>query len=188
MPTYEYLGRALTLPEVRALFPHISLPADPTPEQLAPYDITVIPDPEPDAGAALAEARGAKLAELAEAFERAEANGHFASPTLGFEVDASARANRDVQGLLTLLEASGGAETAYCDYGNTMRTVTLAQLRALQLELIAYGQALYARKWALRAAIEAADSVAALDAVEVEFDTLPAPALPAAEPPAGGEA
>ena len=138
------------------------------------------PDPEPDPGAALALAKAAKLTELATAFEEANARGHFASPTLGFEVDATERANRDVQGLLTLLEASGGTETPYCDYGNAMRTVTLEQLRALQLELIAYGQALYARKWALRTAIAAAASVEEVEAVEIEFDTLPAPTLPTA--------
>lgn len=187
MPTYEFLGTRYTLPELRRQFPDISLPAQPTAEQLAPYDITVIPDPEPDPGAALALARAAKLTELATAFEAANARGHFASPTLGFEVDATERANRDVQGLLTLLEASGGTETAYCDYGNAMRTVTLEQLRALQLELIAWGQALYARKWALRTAIAAAASVEDVEAVEIEFDTLPAPTLPSAAEQATGD-
>lgn len=181
MPMYEYKGHVYALLDLMRLFlPHVSLPAQPTAEQLAPYGITVIPDPEPDPGAALALARAAKLTELAAAFEAANAHGHFCSPTLGFEVDATERANRDVQGLLTLLEASGGTETAYCDYGNVMRTVTLEQLRALQLELIAWGQALYARKWALRTAIAAAASVEAVEAVEIEFDTLPAPTVPAA--------
>ena len=59
-----------------------------------------------------------------------------------------------------------------------MRTVTLDQLRILQLEIIAYGQALYTRKWALRTAVETAATLDAVQAVEIEFDTLPAPVLP----------
>ena len=40
----------------------------------------------------------------------------------------------------------------------------------MRLEVIAYGQALYARKWELRAAIESAESVAEVQAVDINFD------------------
>ena len=178
MPMYQYDDNVYTLPELRALFPQVSLPAAPTADALAPLGVTVIPDPEPDTGAALAEAKAGRLADLADAFERSQQEGHFAS-SLGFEVDGTERANRDVQGLLTLMEATGATEKLFCDYGNVMRLVTLDQLKILQLELIVYGQMLYARKWELRAAIEAAENADAVAAVEINFDTLPAPTLSA---------
>lgn len=177
MTMYRYTDRTMTLPELRAALPQISLPARPTPETLAPLGVTVIPDPEPDAVALLAEARAVRLAELDAAFEAAQRQGHFCSPSLGFEVDANERANRDVAGLITVLRATGQAATTFCDYGNVMRQATLEQLKTLQLELLVYGQMLYARKWALRTAINSAENAETIRAVEIEFDTLPAPTL-----------
>ena len=84
---------------------------------------------------------------------------------------------RDVAGLITVLEATGQTETQFCDYGNVMRTVTLAQLGTLQLEIIVYGQMLYARKWELREAVNAAQTPEAVAAIEINFDDLPAPVV-----------
>ena len=58
-----------------------------------------------------------------------------------------------------------------------MRTVTLAQLGTLQLEIIVYGQMLYARKWELREAVNAAQTPEAVAAIEINFDDLPAPVV-----------
>lgn len=178
MPLYQYNDKTFTLPELRAAFPQVSLPAAPTADALAPLGVTVLPDPEPDAETLLAQARASRLADLDAAFERAQREGHFGSPSLGFEVDATERANRDVSGLITVLQATGQRETAFCDYGNVMRQVTLDQLKTLQLEIIVYAQMLYARKWDLRAAIVAAENPHDVAAVEINFDTLPAPVLP----------
>ena len=124
----------------------------------------------------LAGARAEKLVQLGDAFEHVQQFGHFGS-SLGFEVDANERANRDVAGLITVLEATGQTETQFCDYGNVMRTVTLAQLGTLQLEIIVYGQMLYARKWELRDSISAAQTPEAVAAIEINFDDLPAPVV-----------
>lgn len=140
-----------------------------------PLEELVPPPPPP---LPLEDVRAAKLAELTSAFEAAEAGGHCVS-SLGFEVDATERANRDVGGLIVSMSQAGApASTYFCDYTNQMRGVTLADLRILQLEIIAYGQQLYARKWQLREAINAATSVAELEAVEIVFDTLSAPQNP----------
>ena len=72
---------------------------------------------------------------------------------------------------------TGQTETQFCDYGNVMRTVTLAQLGTLQLEIIVYGQMLYARKWELRDSISAAQTPEAVAAIEINFDDLPAPVV-----------
>ena len=110
------------------------------------------------------EARAAKLAEINAAFERAGETGHVMS-SLGFEIDANERANRDTEGLITVLTATGAAGTMFCDYNNVMREVTLEQLKRLRLEIIAHGQALYAKKWLLREAANAAQTVADIQAV-----------------------
>lgn len=145
MPTYQYNDKIYTLPEIRELFSHVSLPAEPMPEALDLLEVSIIPDPEPTAPELLAEARAEIMSVLTEAFEKVQQEGHFLS-SLGFEVDATERSKRDIDGLITILEATGKTETSYCDYGNVMRTVTLDQLKKLQLEIIMYGQMLYARK------------------------------------------
>lgn len=175
MATYQYNEKIYTFPELRLLFPHVSFPAEPTEGDL-PDGVTIIPAPAPDPDADLIEARAAHLQKLAERFEHAEAFGHFGS-ALGFEVDATERANRDVSGLVTLMESTGQASVPFCDYGNVMRPVALAALKALQLELIAHGQLLYARKWTLREAILTAETIEAVQNIEINFDDLPAPTV-----------
>ena len=117
----------------------------------------------------LEEARASALAELADAFAAAEAPGKTMS-SAGFVIDATERSNRDIEGLITSLEATSTPETTFCAADNSFHTVTLDQLRTMRLEVIRHGQALYARKWELRTAIEAAQSVEAVQAVDINFD------------------
>ena len=175
MPVYGYEGKTYTLSELRFLFPHVSFPANPTGEALPP-GVTFVPDAEPMPEELLAAARADRLVRLGDAFEHVQRFGHFGS-SLGFEVDANERANRDVAGLVIMLEATGEKETVFCDYGNSMRRVTLEQLKTLQLELIAYGRMLYARKWELREAVNAARTPEDVAVIEINFDDLPAPVV-----------
>ena len=117
----------------------------------------------------LEEARASALAELADAFAAAEASGKTMS-SAGFIIDATERSNRDIEGLITSMEATGTQETTFCAADNSFHTVTQEQLRSMRLEVIAHGQALYARKWELRTAIETAQSVDAVQAVDINFD------------------
>ena len=117
----------------------------------------------------LSTAKAVKLAELSAVFDQAQATGHTLS-VCGFEVDANETADRNVRGLITKLEATGAPSTPFCDYTNTMRQATLAQLKTIQLEIIGYGEALYARKWALREAVNSAEAVDDVVAVTVSFD------------------
>lgn len=135
--------------------------------------VEIVQVPE-DPDTQLETARAEKAAQLGQSFTQAEAFGHFYS-ALGFEVDATERSNRDVAGLITKMSARGENESVFCDYGNTMRTVSLEELQKLQIELIEYGQMLYARKWELRAAIQSAQSLEALRGIDVNFNDLPAP-------------
>lgn len=48
MSLYEYESKLYTLAQLRRLFPDISFPAYPGPEDLEPLGVTIVPDPEPE--------------------------------------------------------------------------------------------------------------------------------------------
>lgn len=110
----------------------------------------------------------AKLAILDAKWRAAEASGKVQS-SAGFVIDANERANRDVDGLIKRLTALGDDSADFCAADNSYHTVTLEQLKAMQLEIIQYGQGIYAKKWELRTAIANAVTVADLEAVEISF-------------------
>ena len=140
---------------------------------VSPANTNIDPDGRisfsPPAGLSPAEARAAALAALNTAFAAAEASGTLLS-SAGFVIDATERSNRDIEGLITSMEATSTPQTTFCAADNSFHSVTLEQLRAMRLEVIAHGQALYARKWALRQAIEAAETVGAVQAVVISFE------------------
>lgn len=110
----------------------------------------------------------AKLAILDEKWRLAEANGVIES-SAGFSIDATERANRDITGLITGMEATGTDSVTFCAADNTFHEVALSQLKTMLLEIIQHGQALYAKKWELRSAIANAVTVADLEAVDISF-------------------
>lgn len=127
--------------------------------EVAPYEEPVVP---------LEELRAAKLQDLAAWFTWASDNAHLTSTVIGYEIDADETANRNIEGLIKAVEAGNLQEPVYfMDYDNQVRPVDLNMLKVMQLEVIANGQALYQQKWALRSAIEAAQSKAELDAIEI---------------------
>lgn len=134
------------------------------------YQIIAIPGPTPE------ETRTKKLMELSQKHHEAEEIGVIQS-SLGFPVDANERANRDVSGLISQMEMTSIDKTQFCDANNDFHEVTLDNLKTMQLELIQYAQSLYATKWQLRAAIEAASTVDELNAIDIKFvtDFTPAP-------------
>lgn len=104
-------------------------------------------------------------------FELARKGGVVAS-SCGFEIDANDRANTDIDGLIKILTATNESTAAFCDANNMSHEVTLEQLKAMQLEIIRYAEALYARKWQLRSAIEAAMSVDAVNTIVIDFSNI----------------
>ncbi|WP_289106467.1 DUF4376 domain-containing protein [uncultured Bilophila sp.] len=114
--------------------------------------------------------RTRKREELAGAFTMATTTAHLTS-SLGFEIDANDAANRNISGLVTFMENEGAPENLqFCDYNNKFHTVTLADLRTMQQEIITNGSALYARKWAFRDAINAAATAEELNAIVIAFE------------------
>lgn len=134
------------------------------------YRIIAIPGPTPE------EIRTKKLEELSQKHHEAEEIGVIQS-SLGFPIDANERANRDVSGLISQMEMTNLDKTQFCDANNDFQEVTLDNLKTIKLELIQYAQSLYATKWQLRAAIEAAKTVDELNAIDIKFvtDFIPAP-------------
>lgn len=133
------------------------------------FQIVAVPSPSVD------DIKKLRLSELDARFMDWYESGATVTSSLGFIVDSDSRAIMDISGLVTSLEAQP-AETrstvAFMDANNEAHALTLDQLKTLQLEVIQNGQAAYAQKWALRTQIESAESVEALQAIEITFTGL----------------
>lgn len=107
----------------------------------------------------LAREKSVKLAEIKTAFARAETDG-FVMSSLGFRADATRRSIEDIDGLIDLVAAGVLTEPVqFRDYDNAYHSLTLAQLSTLRIETKARGPLLYAHKWELEAALDAAQTV-----------------------------
>ena len=127
------------------------------------------PQPEPEQPTpTFAELKAQKKADLDAAFHTA-CQHPVVMTADGWPADANETANRNVQGLITTMEATGAASVQFCDAENQFHDVTLDELKAIQLQIIELGQALYAKKWELRTAIEAAQDEDALAAIAISF-------------------
>lgn len=104
--------------------------------------------------------------ELNTLHEAAEKEAHILS-SLGFEIDANDRANRDISGLLLTIEESKTVK--FCDYSNIMRDVTRADLETMQIEIVKNAQSLYAQKWLYRSQIDNSKSSTALSNLSFTF-------------------
>ena len=131
--------------------------------QVRRFQIVAIPAPTLEA------VKERKLSELSSKFATAEADAHLTS-SLGIVINAGEKANRDIDGLVKLMEAMPSLETVeFCCYDNSYHTVTLADLKTMQIEVILSGNALYQQKWAFREAINAAKTKEELEAIVIEF-------------------
>jgi len=111
-----------------------------------------------------------KLEELRTTWLDAEATGTVTVD--GITIDATSRSNRDIDGLIVSMEAQGIENTVFCAADNSFHEVTLQQLKDFRLAVIGFGQRLYARKWELRTAIEAAETLEELDGIIISFAEL----------------
>lgn len=124
------------------------------------FQIVAVPAPTLD------ELKAQKLEVLNAAHEQAEEDAHVRS-SLGFEIDADDRANRDIDGILKTI---GDDTVLFCDYENNFHELNRAQCETLQIEIIQNAQALYSQKWQYRTQVEAAESVEELEALEFTFE------------------
>lgn len=120
----------------------------------------------------LDEVRASKLSELDSAFISWYEDKATVTTSLGFVADSDARAMMDVNGLVTTLEAQPAetrATVAFMDANNEPHLLSLEQLKTVQVEIIQNGQSAYQQKWALRTAIESAQTKEELETIEIKF-------------------
>lgn len=114
----------------------------------------------------LADAKAVKIADIKSAFAAAEANG-FVESSLGFRADATRRSIGDIEGLIDLVSSGVlSAPVTFRDYDNAYHSLTLDQLNTLRLEAKGRGPLIYARKWELEGAVDAAETVEAVQAID----------------------
>ena len=117
----------------------------------------------------LEEARTEKLAELEAAFDTASREAHCTS-SVGFEIDADETANRNIEGLVLVMQP--GQTTLFRAYDNTFHEVTREQLETMRKEIVVNSQYLYQAKWTMEARIKAAETTEALKIIVVTPGTL----------------
>lgn len=130
------------------------------------YKIVEIPAPS------IEELKTAKLTQLDAAFLQWYETDAVVTSSLGFVADSDSRAMMDVSGLVTTLESQpveSRSTVAFMDHDNQAHLLTLEQLKTVQLEIIQNGQSAYQQKWALRTAIESAEDIATINAIEIAF-------------------
>lgn len=130
------------------------------------YKIVEIPAPSID------ELKNAKLSQLDSAFMSWYEDKATVTTSLGFVADSDSRAMMDVTGLVTTLEAQPAesrSTVAFMDANNQPHLLSLDELKTVQVEIIQNGQSAYQQKWALRTAIESAQTKEELEAIEIKF-------------------
>ena len=116
-----------------------------------------------------------KLDELNVKLEETKASSaaHITSST-GYVVNANTTAKQNIDGLITAMTAQNLSTVNFMTFDNTLAELTLEQLKTLQLELISYGNNLYAKKWSLRAQIEACTTKEEVDAIVIDYSDVTA--------------
>ena len=116
-----------------------------------------------------------KLDELNSKLEETKTSSaaHITS-SIGYVVNANATAKTNVDGLITAMEAQGLSTVKFMTFDNTLAELTLEQLKIIQLELISYGNNLYAKKWALRSQIENCTTKEEVDAIAIDYSDVTA--------------
>ena len=116
-----------------------------------------------------------KLAELNRAMEEAKVSSSVSIlSSTGYTVNANTTAKQNVDGLITAMTATGREVVGFMTYDNQLINMTLEQLKTIQLELISYGNNLYARKWSLRGQIEACKTKQEVDAIVIDYSDVTA--------------
>ena len=119
----------------------------------------------------LEEARTEKLAELEAAFDTASREAHCTS-SVGFEIDADEIANRNIEGLVLVMQPE--ETTLFRAYDNTFHEVTREQLETMRKEIVINSQYLYQAKWTMENRINTAETADELADIEISAEQLTA--------------
>lgn len=133
------------------------------------YLVDKVPvQPEPSLGE-LKEEKLNKLKNTANEFEQNVCKEMQIKSSIGYPMDGDRRSQANIQGLITVMTAQSLETTPYRCADDVTRNLTKEQLQTVYLECLANGNNLYAQKWALEAAINAAETKEDLDAIEIKF-------------------
>ena len=125
------------------------------------YEVFALPE------RTLEEAKAAKQTELATAFDRASQTAR-CQTSAGFEINADETANRNIERLPLVLKP--GESTLFRAYDNSFHEVTKEQLETMRREIVVHSQKRYQNKWQIEAAIDAAQTVEELEAIDIAFE------------------
>lgn len=117
------------------------------------------------------EVKAEKLAELETAFTTASQEAHCTS-SAGFEIDADEIANRNIEGLVLVMQA--GETTLFRAYDNSFHEVTREQLESMRKEIVINSQYLYQAKWTIEAQIMQAQTAQAIADIDISSDAITA--------------
>ena len=117
----------------------------------------------------LEKAKAAKLTELEAAFNTASQKAHCAS-SAGFEIDADEIANRNIEGLVLVMQPE--ETTLFRAYDNSFHEVTREQLEAMRKEIVINSQYLYQAKWTFEAQIMQAQTEETLADIDITAEAL----------------
>ncbi len=112
-----------------------------------------------------------RLSELSKSFDGTCTDAHCLS-SVGFEINADETANRNIEGLVQVMEP--GQSTLFRSYDNTFHSVTREQLEQMRKEIAINGQALYQAKWTLESQITGATDEDTLAGITVTADAITA--------------
>lgn len=112
----------------------------------------------------LAEAKTEKLAELKQNVRDEENNGYVES-SLDFKADATRKSKEDVDGIIQSMENAGTSSIAFRDYDNIFHTLTLEQVKILQIDIVNKGLYIYQHKWDLQTLVESAQTIAEVEGI-----------------------
>ena len=127
----------------------------------------VVPVPEPT----LEKARTIKTLALQTAFDEASQKAHCTSSS-GFEIDADEIANRNIEGLVLVMQPE--ETTLFRAYDNSFHEVTREQLEIMRKEIVINSQYLYQAKWTIEAQIMQAQTAQAVADIDISADTIAA--------------
>lgn len=117
----------------------------------------------------LEKAKITKLAELNGAFDAAAKEAHCTS-SVGFEINADEIANRNIEGLVLVMQPE--ETTLFRAYDNSFHEVTREQLEVMRKEIVINSQYLYQAKWTFEAQIMQAQTEETLADIDITAEAL----------------
>jgi hypothetical protein len=116
-----------------------------------------------------------KMVELEERFaDYRQSKDTFIESSLGFRANANIVAFDNVSGLVAQLQyrqenGEANPTIGFMTFDDELVTLSLADLKKLQVEISENGSKAYAQKWAIRTAIENAKNEEELNAIDIVF-------------------